>query len=73
MNERIRDMLEEATEIHDNHITGHTEKVIDYKTFAELIIRRCIAIAANQRNPTNLNYKPSERLAEDLRQHFGIK
>lgn len=39
MNERVKQWLEEATEIHDDHITGHSERVVDYKTFAELLIR----------------------------------
>lgn len=40
--------------------------------FAELIVRECIQVAANQRNPSNLNYKPSERFVEDLKLHFGV-
>ena len=41
--------------------------------FAELIIRECIKVASSQRNPSNLNYKPSERFVEDLKQHFGVE
>ena len=41
--------------------------------FAELIVRECIQVAANQRNPSNLNYKPSERFVEELKKHFGVE
>jgi hypothetical protein len=41
--------------------------------FAEMIVRECIKIAVNQRDPANLNYKPSDRFVEDLKQHFGVK
>ena len=41
--------------------------------FTELIVRECMNVARQQRNPANLNYKPSERFVEDLRQHFGVE
>ena len=41
MNERIKDFLDEATEIHDDRNTGVSYPVVDYKIFAELIIREC--------------------------------
>lgn len=45
----------------------------DLVRFAELIIQECISIASNQPNPTNLNYKLSERFVQDLKRHFGVK
>lgn len=45
----------------------------DMEKFAELIIQECISVASAQRNPPNLNYKPSERFVADLKQRFGIK
>jgi hypothetical protein len=41
--------------------------------FAELIVQECMNVARQQRNPANLNYKPSERFVEDLRKHFGVE
>lgn len=40
--------------------------------FSELIIKECIRVIAAQRNPANLNYKPSERHIEALEQYFQI-
>ena len=45
----------------------------EVEKFAELIVRECMNVARQQRNPANLNYKPSERFVEDLRQHFGVE
>ena len=43
------------------------------EVFAKLIIQECMAVAAKQRKPANLNYNPSERFVEDLKQHFGVE
>jgi hypothetical protein len=41
--------------------------------FAELIIRECMSVAKGMRNPSNLNYKPSDRFVDELRLHFGVE
>jgi len=40
---------------------------------AELIVRECADVCLAQRDPANLNYKPSERFAEAVKQHFGVQ
>ncbi len=40
--------------------------------FAELIVQECAKVCLAQRDPANLNYKPSERFAEAVKQHFGL-
>ena len=69
MNERIQELANEAglPTYNPDGIPTKLEK------FAELIVRECMEVAASQRNPANLNYKPSERFVEDLRQHFGVE
>jgi hypothetical protein len=42
------------------------------KRFAELIVKECAQVCLSQRDPANLNYKPSERFAEAVKQHFGV-
>ena len=49
------------------------ELIFSKEKFAELIVRECMDVARQQRNPANLNYKPSERFVEDLRKHFGVE
>ena len=69
MNQRIQELAEQAGCSIDGmgYGEGNVEK------FAELIVRECMNVARQQRDPGNLNYKPSERFVEDLRQHFGVE
>jgi hypothetical protein len=71
MNERIKQLAAKAN-------FGHMEKnqvVYDprLEKFAELIVRECAQVCLSQRDPANLNYKPSERFAEAVTQHFGVR
>lgn len=45
MSERIRELLEQATEVHDYWYRGESVSMVDYKMFAELIIRECLSYA----------------------------
>jgi len=45
----------------------------DKAEFARLIVEDCVQVCLKQRNPSNLNYKPSESFALALKQHFGIE
>jgi hypothetical protein len=79
MNERIKQLAEQA----GFGIAGDPEYIhaTDYdgictnelEKFAELIVRECVQVCLSQRDPANLNYKPSERFAEAVKQHFGVK
>jgi hypothetical protein len=76
MNERIRELAEQA-EIYAGELIDEGADYNQYpryytEKFAELIVKECMAVAAKQRKPANLNYNPSERFVEDLRQHFGV-
>ena len=73
MNERIKQLAEQCTEVDSVGIDETFHYRYDLEKFAELIVRECMKVAATQRNPANLNYKPSERFVEDLRQHFGVE
>ena len=71
MNERIRKLAKQAGLEGEN---GHYEyDFFDPQKFAVLIVQECMDVARQQRTPANLNYKPSERFVEDLRQHFGVE
>jgi hypothetical protein len=75
MNERIKQLAKQAgfcgTGFH-NTLPGTTQEDA-LKNFAELIVRECTNVCLAQRDPANLNYKPSERFAEAVKQHFGVK
>jgi hypothetical protein len=73
MNERIKELAEQAT----SHMPGHppydglTFDVFDKEKFAELIVGECIRkindIAESSNNP-----QPIYRVAVDLLEHFGV-
>ena len=73
MNERIRELKDQCwvEKRWDNGMW--IEKHIDQEKFAELIVRECAQVCLSQRDPANLNYKPSERFAEAVTQHFGVR
>ena len=83
MNERIADLSRKAhmlATIAANDLTGphHCKIGSDYflalkeEKFATLLIQSAINVCLEQRDPQNLNYKPSEKFADALRQRFGV-
>ena len=64
MNQRIQELAKQI------YGTLATEQEI---RFAELIVKECADVCLSQRDPANLNYKPSERFAEAVKQHFGVQ
>jgi uncharacterized protein YmfQ (DUF2313 family) len=63
MTQRIIELAEQA---------GYDMDVQQHQKFAELIVQECVQVCLSQRDPANLNYKPSERFAEAVKQHFGV-
>jgi hypothetical protein len=39
----------------------------------ELAVQEAVAVCLEQRDPGNLNYKPSEKFAAAINQHFGVE
>jgi hypothetical protein len=82
MNERIFELAKQALQlVADEHANGdesrlnlasYTVKDLIQEKFAELIVQECAQVCLSQRDPANLNYKPSERFAEAVKQHFGV-
>jgi hypothetical protein len=57
----------------DGQAQYELEDWLDVEKFAELIVKECANVCLAQRDPANLNYKPSERFAEAVKQHFGVE
>ena len=49
MNEKLKELLEEATEVYDDWKTGGSQRLVDHKMFAELILKECIAKIEQER------------------------
>jgi hypothetical protein len=74
MNERIQELAYQAEDYADSIVDQGGEFHVTYtKKFAELIVRQCMSVARGMRNPSNLNYKPSDRFVDELRLHFGVE
>ena len=71
MNERILKLFTQACYHGDYEPENVPNEVVE--KFAELIVRECVEVCLEQRNPANLNYKPSEQFAEAVKQHFGVE
>jgi hypothetical protein len=73
MNQRIFELAKQASEWYEQNVSGKGISGEWETKFAELIVKECANVCLSQRDPANLNYKPSERFAEAVKQHFGIE
>lgn len=85
MNTRIQTLAEQAAEsvigienelnlqVEDDDGNSIVVPATFIEKFAELLVQECVGIAEEQRDPPNLNYKPSQRFAEALKLRFGIE
>jgi hypothetical protein len=72
MNERIKQLLNQAG-IYQPDRFDAIDGSNQMEKFAELIVRECAEVCLAQRDPANLNYKPSVKFAEAVKEHFGVK
>ena len=73
MNERIEKLAAQAGASRRAGVGGLVFRDSELEKFARLIVRECAQVCLSQRDPANLNYKPSERFAEAVKQHFGVE
>ncbi len=66
MNERIKELLKEATEVHDDRKTGMTYTTVDYNLFAEMIIKETLQVAR-----AGVEFGPS--MEDAVYNYFGVK
>jgi hypothetical protein len=77
MNERIRKIaiasgIDIRGHLTNNLFLDEKPSVADLQKFAESLVEACAQVCLSQYGPTNLNYKPRERFAEAVKQHFGV-
>lgn len=72
MNKKIRELALKTDEACEN--LGRSDIGEEWvETFAKLVVKECAEICAHQRDPSNLNYKPSERMSAAIKQAFGVQ
>lgn len=69
MNERIKELLADATEISDIWVTGAGTSVVDQHIFAELIIMECADVIQDFVDHRFLASEYPSR----LKRYFGVK
>jgi hypothetical protein len=78
-NERIKELARQAgysggfDDPEEIEQIGNDFSYFDIDKFADLIIRECIGVCRSQRDPSTINYSPSERTVEAIRMHFSKK
>ncbi len=76
MNERIKELAEQATSLYQT-MDGEWEEDFDKEKFAELIVKECVGIVAKRKDQAiddGWNVDEAMSMAEiDLEEHFGIK
>lgn len=66
MNKRWKELLEEATEVYDDWKTGDSQRLVDHKMFAELIVRKCADIAQS-------TGKHGYIASQEMFEYFGVE
>jgi hypothetical protein len=80
MNERIRELAEQATTYIEPTSNSGEGWIFDKEKFAELIVRECrdiveqdMKLAHIQMIPLTLEKYANSRLREKIREHFGVE
>ena len=75
MNERIKELINEATSFKEGLIEGkHGIEVFDNEKFAELIVRECIwALWTEECRTSDLASEEYTRGSKKIKEHFGVE
>ena len=78
MNERIGELYTQALEYTNSVVPAERRYndiyyAIASAKHAKLIVQECAKVCLEQRDPANLNYKPSVKFADAVKQHFGVE
>lgn len=74
MNERIKELAEQAGfNLHNDPIDGH-DHTHEIKKFAELIVRECVEVIDNTSDNTKLmRVDPYQKIIWAIEEHFGVE
>ena len=64
MNERIKELIKQATECYSNG----QERTFDKEKFAELIVRECVGVV--KWAPSMF---PNDTIIKNIKEHFGVE
>jgi hypothetical protein len=69
MNERIKKLAEQAGSTHKQNLGVYQFYTDELEKFAELIVQECIDTILD----CTVEYATRPRIADELREHFGVK
>jgi hypothetical protein len=77
MNERIKELIEQATLIYPEFY-GTDRREFDVEKFAELIVDECLAMCVVESDDISLDYKRGvifamSRCQHNIKNYFGVK
>ena len=78
MNERIRELAEQATTV-EEHKWGVSYDKFDKEKFAELIVRECVKLCEHESNDDEYDQfdmgqsVKAENIKTSIKQHFGVE
>ena len=72
MNERIRELVKQATTI-EEHKWGVSYDNFNKEKFAELIVRECIDIAQDRANFPGYPPNDVNDIIDEIKEHFGVE
>lgn len=78
MNERLKELLEQASEVHDYWYRGDSQRLVDHKMFAELIIQECLTTMLKESKwywdkDEFESASAIQNAARRVREHFGVE
>jgi hypothetical protein len=74
MNERIRQLAEQATTYIEPTYSSDDGWIFDKEKFAKLIVRECVAICQDVDGEDNIDARSGRQdCAVEIREHFGVE
>ena len=75
MNEKIRELAEQANWLFADKVTGEfTDYDKRIQKFAELIVKECVAICQDTDGEDNINARSGRQdCAVEIKEHFGVE
>jgi hypothetical protein len=69
----IQELKIAASEVRDDYRTGIHTVVVDYNSFAELLIQECLSLAQSHHSQ-NTDYAAGiDSVRDSIKEHFGVK
>ena len=73
MNERIKELIEQATITEYGVDNGFDRVTFDKEKFAELIVKECIRVPYDMWDKAELNADVAVKIEHWIKEHFGVE